>query len=117
MGLDMYLFAKVEQGDREVAYWRKANQIHGWFVDNIQGGVDECQESPVTREQLDELRQLCIEAIDTKNPKLLEPRGGFFFGGTDIDNWYWEDLRGTIAQLNKVLDLPEHLEIVYQASW
>ena len=24
------------------AYWRKANQIHNWFVTNIQGGNDNC---------------------------------------------------------------------------
>jgi hypothetical protein len=26
-----------------VAYWRKANAIHSWFVQNVQDGVDECQ--------------------------------------------------------------------------
>jgi len=26
----------------EVGYWRKANHIHKWFVDNVQNGVDEC---------------------------------------------------------------------------
>lgn len=127
MGLDMFLFAKVQQagdstlpvvdGEREVAYWRKANQIHSWFVDNVQDGVDECQESPVTRAQLETLRQLCMEALDTKNPNLLAPRSGFFFGSTEIDDYYWDDLRDTIEQLDKVLALPEHFDIVYQASW
>ena len=28
-----------------VAYWRKANAIHSWFVENCQDGVDECQYS------------------------------------------------------------------------
>ena len=28
-----------------VGYWRKANQIHKWFVDNCQNGRDECQET------------------------------------------------------------------------
>lgn len=127
MGLDMFLFAKVNQagdstlpavdGEREVAYWRKANQIHSWFVDNVQGGVDECQESPVTRAQLETLRQLCMEALDTKNPNLLAPRAGFFFGSTEIDEYYWEDLRDTIDQLDKVLALPEYIDLVYQSSW
>ena len=26
----------------EAAYWRKANQIHNWFVENIQDGEDDC---------------------------------------------------------------------------
>ena len=27
----------------EAGYWRKANQIHGWFVNKCQDGVDDCQ--------------------------------------------------------------------------
>lgn len=42
-----------------VAYWRKANAIHKWFVDVVQEGKDECQEAYVTREQLGELVALC----------------------------------------------------------
>jgi hypothetical protein len=42
-----------------VGYWRKANQIHGWFVDHVQGGEDRCQSTPVTRAQLEELRNEC----------------------------------------------------------
>lgn len=39
----------------EVAYWRKANQIHRWFVENVQDGNDDCREYYVSREQLKEL--------------------------------------------------------------
>lgn len=48
-----------------VGYWRKANAIHGWFVKYVQDGVDECQESYVTREQLAELRVACKQVLDT----------------------------------------------------
>ena len=47
MGLDMVLYSfkeaeKREYKDREYwIEWRKANAIHGWFVTEIQGGVDE----------------------------------------------------------------------------
>jgi hypothetical protein len=46
-----------------VAYWRKANAIHAWFVKNVQDGVDECQESYVDREKLKELLDLCEEVL------------------------------------------------------
>ena len=40
-----------------VAYWRKVNAVHAWFVQTVQGGVDECQiGSSLTRDQLVELR-------------------------------------------------------------
>jgi hypothetical protein len=48
----------------EVAYWRKANAIHKWFVANVQDGVDECQEAYVEREQLQELLEICETIID-----------------------------------------------------
>lgn len=126
MGLDMYLFAKsnnTEQGcddKREVAYWRKANQIHSWFVRNVQNGVDDCGLYPVSRNQLEELRQTCAEVITTKDHTLLEPVNGFFFGSTAIDEYYWEDLRTTIDMLDHVLaaqKLPDAEEFFYQSSW
>ena len=51
-----------------VAYWRKANQIHQWFVDNVQDGRDECQKAYVSREKLLELREICarIAALPTR---------------------------------------------------
>lgn len=47
----------------EVAYWRKANAIHKWFVDNCQNGEDDCRNSPVETEQLAELVRLCKEVL------------------------------------------------------
>lgn len=66
MGLDMYLEGKNSDGSfTEVAYWRKANQIHKWFVDNVQNGIDKCQRSPVTRQQLSDLLVVCNAVIDS----------------------------------------------------
>jgi hypothetical protein len=101
-----------------VGYWRKANQIHGWFVDNVQGGEDDCREYRVSREQLQELLQLCKEAVKTKNQKLLEPQEGFFFGSTEIDEYYWGDISETVDLINHVLkNTPDDYEFIYQSSW
>jgi hypothetical protein len=101
-----------------VGYWRKANQIHGWFVDNVQGGEDDCREYGVSREQLQELLQLCKEAVKTKNQKLLEPQEGFFFGSTEIDEYYWGDISETIDLINHVLkNTPDDYNFIYQSSW
>jgi hypothetical protein len=40
-------------------YWRKANQIHQWFVENVQGGEDDCKTYYVTEAQLETLRNTC----------------------------------------------------------
>lgn len=104
-----------------VAYWRKANSIHQWFVDNVQGGRDECQEAYVEREQLQELRDLCGEVLE--NPEhaaeLLPSQEGFFFGSTEYDEGYFMDVRETYNVLTKLLNNKslEDYSFVYQSSW
>lgn len=134
MGLDMYLSAEryfwfdepapvieghtIKTVRAEAAYWRKANQIHNWFVTNVQGGEDECREHYVSREQLIELRDLCQEAIKTKDATRLPPQSGFFFGSTEIDEWYWSDLVDTVDQINKALEgFPKSWDFYYRSSW
>jgi hypothetical protein len=101
------------------AYWRKANQVHAWFVKNVQGGNDNCGEYYVSQDKLKELRDLCQKALDNRDPNLLPPQDGFFFGGTDIDEWYWQDLKNTITQLDRVFALPQlsDLSFSYTSSW
>lgn len=109
-----------------VAYWRKANQIHKWFVDNCQDGKDECQESYVERKKLTELRDLCKKLLDSPPEKfntlaeeLLPPEKGFFFGSTEIDEWYKEDLKQTVDQLTSILgnEKLKDFSFIYHASW
>lgn len=101
------------------AYWRKANQIHNWFVTNVQNGNDNCGEYYVSQDKLKELLIICEHSLENKDPSLLPPMEGFFFGGTDIDEWYWEDLKNTITQLKRIFDLPEidNLSFSYTSSW
>jgi hypothetical protein len=47
--------SKVKYVEEEVMYWRKFNALHSWFVENVQGGVDECQTSYLHSETLSEL--------------------------------------------------------------
>jgi hypothetical protein len=101
------------------AYWRKCNQIHAWFVKNVQGGNDNCGEYYVSHEKLKELLTTCQQALFNKDPNLLPPQEGFFFGGTDIDEWYWREIKDTIKKLKRVLALPEmsKLSFYYTSSW
>jgi hypothetical protein len=48
---------------REIGYWRKANQIHAWFVEHVQRGEDECKPHYVGREQLRKLRDVCERVL------------------------------------------------------
>ena len=46
-----------------VGYWRKANQIHRWFVENLGGGTDDCTEIPVSLDDIKGLRDICLGLI------------------------------------------------------
>lgn len=111
----------VKEISLEAMYWRKANAIHGWFVENCQGGEDDCKEYEVSREQLITLRDLCADILDNPDAERdsdLEPTEGFFFGSSKKDEWYYEDLKNTVEGLTRVLnELPDDYSFHYQASW
>lgn len=116
---------RVKMVELDLMYWRKANAIHAWFVDNVQDGVDECQESYVPKEKLIELRDLVKKVLDSRDPKvaeeLLHTRSGFFFGNTTYNDWYWSDLEETLAFLEKFIPLMDtkykDWSVYYRSSW
>ena len=110
---------KVSYIVEEVGYWRKANQIHQWFVDNVQGGVDDCRDAYVERHKLEELLNLCkIVSIDKdKAEQLLPTASGFFFGGTGYDEWYYDQINDTIQILEEALSDDEADHFEYHSSW
>jgi len=137
----------------QVGYWRKANQIHNWFVENIQDGVDDCSYHREVREQdILDLLNICQEVLDScelvegevcngykyedgvrvpimemgkyvKDPsvaeRLLPSTSGFFFGNTEYNEWYVEDIEDTIHILRKILDTTnfETQMLYYCSSW
>jgi hypothetical protein len=102
-----------------VGYWRKANQIHKWFVDNIQEGVDDCGDYYVSRESLQDLRTLCQQVIDFRHlaTDKLPPQSGFFFGSDKVDEHYFRDLEDTIKIIDGALALPSSWDLEYSSSW
>jgi len=125
MGLDMFLYIKNGKEYEELCHWRKANAIHNWFKEN----VGECDNEfvDVNKEQLQKLVDVCIEVkeiLDSRTKfydlanqeyysfdektceeiiELLPPLGGFFFGTTDIDKYYYDDISDTIEKLGEVI--------------
>jgi len=148
MGLDMYLTAKryvSEYSDKDkslsdsitpflpefrgrsisgvsarVAYWRKANAIHSRFVQNVQEGVDDCREAYVSREDLAALVSACesVLADPSRASNNLGTRGGFFFGSTEYNEYYFETLRYTVETLKPLVENPlNNCELYYHSSW
>jgi len=115
-----------------VAYWRKSNMVHAWFVRNCSPGQkDDCSRLKVSRENLVELRRTCSDLLlDKKRERAyatLPPQDGFLFGSLEVDDLYWQDLQDTVGQLDLVLErwFPlrrkdasiDDVFFSYQASW
>jgi hypothetical protein len=104
-------------------YWRKANQIHKWFVENVQDGVDDCKRYYVDDSQLQALLRTVNEVLadPSKAAELLPREQGFFFGSDDYDEWYIRQLQETkeiIEALNLDAEGSMHSpEYYYRASW
>lgn len=102
-----------------LVYWRKANHIHKWFVENVQEGEDDCRNYTVDIEQLSDLRDLAKIVRETGDTSLLPRLEGFFFGSNEIDDDYWADLDRTISEIERVLEIPTNsfTFITYTSSW
>ena len=114
--------SRVSTIEVDFGYWRKANHIHKWFVDNVQEGNDDCKKYYVSADQLNELLELCREVKVLYEAKeydkvseLLPPCEGFFFGGTEVDEYYYQDILDTIGMLEKLSD--GDYDFYYQSSW
>lgn len=57
------LYSKQSTIFETVASWGKANQIHAWFVNNIQNGVDNNSYYFVTENDFLELKEICEEVL------------------------------------------------------
>ena len=114
--------AKIKQVTAEVGYWRKANAIHKWFVDNVQEGTDDCGTYEVSNEKLKELLELINKVLANKKQahKLLPCVSGFFFGNTDYDKYYFEDLEYTKTLIEKLVNNETQMKdwyLEYHSSW
>lgn len=129
----------------EVAYWRKFNALHGWFVKNCGNGEDDCQEMYVDPSQLKELLELLKEVKNKlDNSKIVEkvvkdwndkdvtvevyenseeieelfpPTQGFFFGSDEVDEYFKESVEETIEIITNLLEEDGDGDYYYRASW
>lgn len=107
-----------------LGYWRKANAIHNWFVKNVQEGTDDCGEYYVSRNKIVDLLSVVMSVLDNRElaATLLPPASGFFFGSTEMDDYYWGDVEHTKTVLENALmaldnDKDVNVTCYYQSSW
>ena len=88
----------------------------------MQDGEDDCQyHNEVSKEDLEELLDICQQVLDDHSlaDELLPTQGGFFFGDTEYDEYYFEDIKDTIDIIKNVLETTDFDKemIYYVSSW
>ena len=121
---------KLNYMEFEGAYWRKAKQIHKWFVENVQNDEDDCGNYYLDSGKLDELYNLCNKVIIGKQTlennsvamDLLPCQDGFYFeydDETNYDEYYYEQIEETIEFIDKLKSNKYYnsFEFTYNSSW
>lgn len=99
--------------DNNYHYWRKFNALHGWMEDLWRSRM-----GPAFNKEYFNCRTLRLSTDDLlrlkKDKNNLTPRGGFFFGSTEI---YPEDLTSLETFLDKALVDVDNNAIFYDSWW
>lgn len=105
MGLDMWLERRPKTESKEVAYWRKANQVREWFANRKEDYFVDNGRTPIEKEDLEALVADCKAVLANHElaEELLPTSSGFFFGSEAYDEWYFQDLEDTVEMLTKVI--------------
>lgn len=130
MGLDMYLSSYDDWDEKkndlkedwnELYYWRKCNWLHKYFCDH---GIEKENEILyiIPKEEIINLMykiSLVLKAKDKVRSakKNLPTHSGFFYGGTDYDDWYFNSLLCVLNEMSELLLDHNYDKYVYYASW
>jgi hypothetical protein len=119
MGLDIYFEKKIS---KEIGYFRKVNFLVKFFEER---GFDvECQ-TPlrIDKNDAEELLDCCNKVLENHDlaEELLPTMEGFFFGSTEYDEYYFDDVQDVKDYIEQTL-IPafEKLEInegIYFSTW
>lgn len=125
MGLDMYM-KKVNKltgdtVDEECAYWRKANQIRAWIVEHTDYPSNgNCTDYRLTQSELKSLVADCKRVLldHSLASKLLPTSAGFFFGDTEYNERYFDNLESTVQQVGDIIKTTDFdMYDIYYTEW
>lgn len=99
----------------EVAYFRKVNFLIPFF-----GYEENCSNIEIDKYQVEDLIEACKEVLANhdKASFLLPTQTGFFFGSTDYDDWYFDDVQNVKEKFEEVLaDFDMDEDILLMHCW
>ena len=115
MGLDITL--KTGKSEK---YFRKVNFLIPFVESKIDHELDDCEVVKLTKADLEALVERCKEVLahHDKAELLLPTRGGFFFGGTEYDEWYFNDVQEVHDEVSDLLStMTSRMKASFSAWW
>lgn len=122
-------YSPESRHEEEAHYWRKFNALHGYIVRTFADGEDTCQTIEIKDENgsykagvkkiLDALIKTKKKLDSGKKTNLeMMPQEGFFFGSTEVDDWFKRDIEEALEYFQELYDsMGDEDVIYYEASW
>lgn len=108
----------------QIGYFRKFNALHSYIVKTFANGIDICQDVFLFKEDVKKIKKVLDDILETANTtekakELLPTQSGFFFGGTNYDEYYFNEAKVAADLMQNLLDNFDFVnyQLVYKASW
>lgn len=111
----------------DIAYWRKAYGIHHWFVENVQGGVDNCEKYFVPQQAFFSLKSATERLLSMSKADMdkdIELTASLI-GAIEMENdWYLDNIQRAFNACSFAIDVFDEIQdsfstvsFYYRASW
>lgn len=117
MGLDIFF-----EKHKVIKHFRKVNFLVKYFEEL---GFDVENQTPlyISKENVVELKERCEEVLKNNElaEELLPTMSGFFFGSTEYDDYYFDDVKEVLEYCEETLlpmfDELDNSEGIYFSTW
>ena len=101
-------------------YFRKANALQGYFERNY--GTENLIKHEVFDYSIEELKEYTDYILEKPEDisyikENFPPTEGFFYGSTEIDEWYFEEVKQVSKVVNEILKTDRVAAIYYMCWW
>jgi hypothetical protein len=87
----------------EDMYYRKVNFLYAYFADRLDN--EQCIVTLADCKKIIKYAETILETRDTDlAAKLLPTQSGFFFGSTEYNDYYFDDVRDVLEQFSEYID-------------
>lgn len=82
---------KEPSGALIIGYFRKHNNVHNWFVENVQKGVDDCGRYRISVDDLQNLKQICENIMSHVTKTKRPPKYSTDIHGEQYEVWQYDE--------------------------